>query len=311
MYFYPGEYNVHGLSGVNVSFKPKENGFVKENNIYDHLGSVRSVFDTDINVLSKNDYMPFGEKLISQGQDERSAYVGKENDNESNLADHGVRKLDYLTGRFTAPDKLWELNFFQNPYHYSRNNPLVLKDIDGYLERDIFGNINAQFNGNSSHFYFGDNDHYKVNYSIAIVKTDLGNEIELWYTMSIDDVSESENYRWETNCFGYCIADGEYWVSRESFELVLDDEYYTNDLIDKTPQVGDIVVYYDADEIVHAEKIIQISENGEITVEGKAGNQPKITTKNIDDVSVKYTLKTIYRKKESKKSEKDNQEKGD
>lgn len=35
-------------------------------------------------------------------------YFYKEQDNESKLADHGVRKYDYDLGRFLTIDKLWE-----------------------------------------------------------------------------------------------------------------------------------------------------------------------------------------------------------
>jgi hypothetical protein len=39
---------------------------------------------------------------------ERQGFIGKERDLESNLADHGTRKYDYLTGRFTSTGSLWE-----------------------------------------------------------------------------------------------------------------------------------------------------------------------------------------------------------
>jgi RHS repeat-associated protein len=38
----------------------------------------------------------------------RQGFIGKELDSESDLADHGVRKYDYITGRFMAVDPLWE-----------------------------------------------------------------------------------------------------------------------------------------------------------------------------------------------------------
>jgi len=60
------------------------------------------------------DYEPFGKPrplALSGGAtgEERVKYIGKEQDTESNLGDHGVRKYDYETGRFTSTDVLWEI----------------------------------------------------------------------------------------------------------------------------------------------------------------------------------------------------------
>ncbi len=38
----------------------------------------------------------------------RQGFIGKEHDSESDLADHGVRKYDYRTGRFMAVFTLQE-----------------------------------------------------------------------------------------------------------------------------------------------------------------------------------------------------------
>jgi RHS repeat-associated protein len=51
----------------------------------------------------------------------RSKYIYKEQDNESKLADHGVRKYDYDLGRFLSIDKLWEKYYGWTPYQYSMN----------------------------------------------------------------------------------------------------------------------------------------------------------------------------------------------
>jgi RHS repeat-associated protein len=53
------------------------------------IGNFRVIFDTD----------------PSQA---RLRYIGKERDEESLLADHGVRKYDYDLGRFTCPDPMGE-----------------------------------------------------------------------------------------------------------------------------------------------------------------------------------------------------------
>jgi RHS repeat-associated protein len=35
-------------------------------------------------------------------------FIGKQTDEESILADHGVRKYDKVLGQFTCPDPLWK-----------------------------------------------------------------------------------------------------------------------------------------------------------------------------------------------------------
>ena len=56
-------------------------------------------------------YLPYGELLsadINTGGDNRTGYIHKEFDDESYLADHGVRKYDKAVGRFITPDAMWE-----------------------------------------------------------------------------------------------------------------------------------------------------------------------------------------------------------
>lgn len=62
---------------------------------------------------------------------ERQGFIGKERDLESGLADHGVRKYDYISGRFTSTDPLWEKYMGLTPYQYSANNPIGLLDDNG------------------------------------------------------------------------------------------------------------------------------------------------------------------------------------
>ncbi len=50
---------------------------------------------------------------------------------ESELGDHGVRKVDYELGRFTTIDPLWEKYYAWSPYQYSMNNPVSLADWNG------------------------------------------------------------------------------------------------------------------------------------------------------------------------------------
>jgi RHS repeat-associated protein len=69
--------------------------------------------------------------LMDNSISPRKGFIGKELDSESNLADHGVRKYDYITGRFMAVDPLWEEYKAFNTYQYAANNPILLFDRNG------------------------------------------------------------------------------------------------------------------------------------------------------------------------------------
>jgi len=69
----------------------------------------------------------------------RPGYIGKELDSESDLADHGVRKYDYITGRFMAVDPLWEEYRSWTTYGYTRNNPIGLIDPTGFGDEQTTG----------------------------------------------------------------------------------------------------------------------------------------------------------------------------
>ena len=129
VHFYPVEYLTYGV-GTSALITTRPNQF-REYKIVDHLGSTRVVLDTNGSILSTYDYEPFGKPLAKKGLDSRKSYVDKEQDKESDLADHGARKFDYETGRFTSVDMLWEKYRELTPYQYSANNPLVYRDLNG------------------------------------------------------------------------------------------------------------------------------------------------------------------------------------
>jgi len=112
----------------------------------DHLGSIRVVTDKSGNVVSRHDYLPFGEEIdstlsarnqitgygSSDGVDQR--FTGKERDAESGLDNFLARYLSGPEGRFTSPDRAHgEQNNPQsfNKYSYAFNTPASLVDLDG------------------------------------------------------------------------------------------------------------------------------------------------------------------------------------
>ena len=116
----------------------------------DHLGSTRVVTGEDQSVLSRHDYLPFGEE-IGAGLGGRSSvsgytasladgptqkFTGKERDAESQLDYFGARYFSGAGGRFTSADAPFADQGAADPqswnlYSYTRNNPLKYVDPDG------------------------------------------------------------------------------------------------------------------------------------------------------------------------------------
>ena len=118
----------------------------------DHLGSTRLVTGEDQSVLSRHDYLPFGEEIeVSRGNrttvsgytasladGPAQKFTGKERDNESGLDYFGARYFRGAAGRFTTPDlinltwkRLLDPGNTLNKYGYAANNPLLYVDPNG------------------------------------------------------------------------------------------------------------------------------------------------------------------------------------
>ena len=118
----------------------------------DHLGSTRVVTGEDQSVLSRHDYLPFGEEIGTTygGRSSVSGYTasladgpaqkftGQERDNESGLDYFGARYFSGAGGRFTSADAPFADQFASDPqswnlYAYTRNNPLRYVDKTGNI----------------------------------------------------------------------------------------------------------------------------------------------------------------------------------
>ena len=119
----------------------------------DHLGSTRVVTAADQSVLSRHDYLPFGEEIgtalgnrgkasgvsgytasLTDGPAQK--FTGKERDNESGLDYFQARYFSGAGGRFTSADAPFADQRASDPqswnlYSYTRNNPLVRVDPNG------------------------------------------------------------------------------------------------------------------------------------------------------------------------------------
>ena len=102
----------------------------------DHLGSSAVECDAGGQVLSYEEYHPFGTTAVwlARGaaavSTKRYRYTGKENDEETGLYLNGTRHYAPWLGRWTSPD-LRGIADGTNRYAYVNNNPVRLIDPDG------------------------------------------------------------------------------------------------------------------------------------------------------------------------------------
>lgn len=113
----------------------------------DHLGTPRINTDSTGQIVSRSDYMPYGEEIVgiggrSSGQgyvidDVRHGFTGYEKDDETGLEYAQARMYAGSIGRFTTVDpiKMKKSRMLDpqrvNLYAYVRNNPLMFVDKTG------------------------------------------------------------------------------------------------------------------------------------------------------------------------------------
>ncbi|HRH40127.1 MAG TPA: RHS repeat-associated core domain-containing protein [Pyrinomonadaceae bacterium] len=110
----------------------------------DNLGSPRVITDQSGNVVSRHDYMAFGEEIAraNYGADSnRDKYTGYERDVESNLDYAQARYYNSRNGRFTSVDPLTASATVRNPqtfnrYSYGLNSPYKFTDPLGLSASD-------------------------------------------------------------------------------------------------------------------------------------------------------------------------------
>ena len=101
-----------------------------------HLGSASLELDTQANVISYEEYTPYGSTSYQavdstiKAAAKRYRYTGMERDEESGLNHHGVRYYVSWIGRWSSCEP-GGINHGLNVYGYSHNNPAVLLDING------------------------------------------------------------------------------------------------------------------------------------------------------------------------------------
>jgi RHS repeat-associated protein len=97
------------------------------------------------NVLTANDYYPFGMLMpgrkYSAGNAYRYGFNGKENDNEvkgeGNQQDYGMRVYDPRIAKFLSVDPLTQKYPWYTPYQFAGNRPVDAIDLDGMEPKTV------------------------------------------------------------------------------------------------------------------------------------------------------------------------------
>ncbi len=103
--------------------------------IDNHLGSSNLELDSEANILTQEEYYPFGGTAVWSAKSATEAkykyvrYSGKERD-ATGLYYYGYRYYMPWMGRWLNPDPAWNIDGL-NLYRMVRNNPVVLSDQDG------------------------------------------------------------------------------------------------------------------------------------------------------------------------------------
>ena len=107
-----------------------------------HLGSASLELDETANVVSYEEYYPYGDTSYQAGRSasevsqKRYRYTGKEKDEESGLYYHGARYYACWLARWTASDPAGMVDGV-NLYMYVRGNPVGMVDNGGHAAEKI------------------------------------------------------------------------------------------------------------------------------------------------------------------------------
>jgi RHS repeat-associated protein len=110
-----------------------------------HLGSATLELDAAGNVISYEEYHPYGSTAFHTADGnygvsaKRYRYTGKEKDEETSLYYHGARYYAPWLGRWTAADPAGMMDGL-NLYRYSRDNPILFSDPSGTQSSDAGAN---------------------------------------------------------------------------------------------------------------------------------------------------------------------------
>jgi RHS repeat-associated protein len=118
----------------------------------DQQGSPRAVTNSSGAVISRHDYLPFGEEIgtvgmrtsgqgYSAGDNTRQKYAGMETDDATGMSHTLWRQYDSSSGRWTSPDPYTGSMTIANPqsfnrYSYVGNDPVDMTDPSGLMTKE-------------------------------------------------------------------------------------------------------------------------------------------------------------------------------
>ena len=108
--------------------------------VKDHLGNIRQTLDEGGNIVSAQDYYPFGgiyRAVNTADANDKYKFTEKERDKETDYDYFGARYYDSDLGRWLSVDPLADKYAGWSPYNYAMLNPLRLVDPDGRGGLDI------------------------------------------------------------------------------------------------------------------------------------------------------------------------------
>lgn len=106
----------------------------------DTAGSPIVATDEAGNLLWRESYRPYGERMLKPAAANNQWFHGKQADPDTGMSDFGARNYDPVLGRFLSIDPVdfTEKNIHSfNRYNYGNNNPLKFKDPDGRAPEDL------------------------------------------------------------------------------------------------------------------------------------------------------------------------------
>ena len=112
----------------------------------DPLGTATMAMNATSQVLSRQEYTPYGETITSTGwPDATRGYLGKPAEPGTGYADLGARKYDPALGRFISPDPALEAYSPEQlgGYTYAGDNPVAGSDPSGLMicDGDVCGSV--------------------------------------------------------------------------------------------------------------------------------------------------------------------------
>ena len=124
--------------------------YIRQYNITDHLGNVRSVVNQSGTIEQATDYYPYGLSFSDNNLNKnRYLYNGKELQNQTlssqffGMYDYGARYYDPVIGRWMGVDPAAELYYSWSTYQYVRNNPILRIDPNGMWD-DYYSSLNGK-----------------------------------------------------------------------------------------------------------------------------------------------------------------------